>query len=76
MSVFSESNICRYHMYGSHVDKLNVYIKNKPSLGQPVFTVQGTKGSMWIKKDITIRSSPTYQVRHHGGYYVLFTGDT
>lgn len=48
-------------MYGAHIDTLNVYIKNKPALGKPVFTIKGTQGNKWIEQNIQIKSID-YQV--------------
>lgn len=54
--------VCRYHMYGAHVDQLNVYVKNKPSLGSPLFSIGGTQGNQWNEIDLDITSPVTYQV--------------
>lgn len=38
-----------YHMYGAHINKLNVYVKNPNSnfLGNPIWSKQGSHGDVW-----------------------------
>lgn len=51
-----------YHMYGTHVDTLNVYVKNRASLSRPVWTKQGTQGNKWIQAQVDIRTGGIYNV--------------
>ena len=59
-------------MYGSDIDRLNVYIKNVPALGKPIFTKRGTQGTEWNEQNINIKST-TYQVRHPSDFSTLLT---
>ena len=38
-----------YHMYGTHVNRLNVYIKNPKAtgLGTPIWSKYGSHGDLW-----------------------------
>ena len=47
-----------YHMYGAHVNTLNVYVRAGVTLGSPVWTKRGTQGNRWIAAAVVI-SKPT-----------------
>lgn len=65
-----------YHMYGAHINKLNVYLMTSGALDDPVWTKSGTQGDAWHKGSLTIQSKATYQVsddKVSEGYH-LFIG--
>ena len=53
-----------YHMYGSHVDALNVFIQNGTSMpAKPVWTKKGTQGDKWRLGQIIVKRTPAFNVR-------------
>lgn len=48
-----------YHMYGSGIGRLNVYIKRGNSLGSRVWTTSGNHGNRWLRGMITVQSPNT-----------------
>lgn len=44
-----------YHMYGTHVNTLNVYVKIGASLGTPVWTHTGTLSNKWYSADVNVQ---------------------
>ena len=52
-----------YHMYGSSIGGLNVYIQTGVSMGSPVWTRKGDQGNKWNNAKITITQSTQYNVR-------------
>ena len=51
----------RFHMHGEHIGQLNVYIKNRLSLGKPIYSKKGTHGNRWLLAELDIQSKD-YQV--------------
>ena len=51
-----------YHMYGPHVDTLNVYTKVKQQLGSPVWTRSGTQGNKWKHATLSLTVSSKFKV--------------
>ena len=51
-----------YHMYGAHVNRLNVYVKVGSHLGSPVWTKNGTHGDRWNLAAVTVRSPYFFKV--------------
>lgn len=49
-------------MYGSHVNKLNVYLKYGSNLGTPIFFKQGSQGQQWKQGQITIQPTAPFNV--------------
>jgi len=45
-----------YDMYGSHIDKLNIYVRNTATtqLGSPVWSRQRTQGNRWIQGQFSL----------------------
>lgn len=43
-----------YHMYGDHVDTLNVYFAKGRVVGDPVWTRNGTHGNKWLMGRVQI----------------------
>ena len=44
-----------YHMYGTHVNTLNVYLKSGSSLGSPVWSHTGTLSNKWYNANVDIQ---------------------
>jgi hypothetical protein len=51
-----------YHMYGAHVDTLNMYVKTSQALNTPVWTKTGTQGTKWNLATVQITASVIYRV--------------
>lgn len=52
-----------YHMYGPHVDTLNVYTKANGQLGSPVWKLSGTQGNKWRHAVVSLTVSSKFQVK-------------
>ena len=53
-----------YHMYGQHVNALDLFLKRGQQLpAQPVWTKSGTQGNRWRLGQIAVTSSTKFQVR-------------
>lgn len=53
-----------YHMYGAHVDALNVFIKTGSTLpSRPIWTKKGTQGDRWRMAQIVVNRMPAFKVR-------------
>lgn len=52
-----------YHMYGSNVNTLNVYIKTGSALGIPVWIRSGNRGNVWKVAQIAITATSNFHVR-------------
>eukprot|EP00058_Branchiostoma_floridae_P006575 XP_002592063.1 hypothetical protein BRAFLDRAFT_246509 [Branchiostoma floridae] len=56
-----------YHMYGSAIETLNVYVRTDSSLpAVPVFTRTGEQGNQWLSAEVEISTT--------GNYYVVIEG--
>lgn len=53
----------RYHMYGAHVDSLNVYLWNGKSSSIRLWDRKGTQGNQWNYGYVNINPTSSYQVR-------------
>ena len=52
-----------YHMYGAHVDALNVFIKTGSTLpSKPVWMKKGTQGDKWRLAQIVVNRTPAFKV--------------
>ena len=53
-----------YHMYGTHINSLNVYLLNAGTtgLGNNIFRRRGNQGNKWIQGEVTIQTQPGYKV--------------
>lgn len=52
-----------YHMYGAHVNKLNVYVKNPNGpLGTPIWSKYGSHGDQWRAAHVYMNYKGSYQV--------------
>lgn len=49
-----------YHMYGSHIGALNIYINSEKST--PIWTKTGDQGDVWRHGRVTIGGTVNYQV--------------
>lgn len=52
-----------YHMYGPHVDTLNVYTKVNQQLGSPVWSRSGTQGNKWRHATVSLTVSSKFKVK-------------
>ena len=52
-----------YHMYGPHVNALNVYVKVGTHVGAAVWNRNGTRGNRWHMGYVTVRSPYFFKVR-------------
>ncbi|ESO97870.1 hypothetical protein LOTGIDRAFT_152977 [Lottia gigantea] len=64
-----------YHMYGPHVNTLNVYVKSGNAYGTPVWTKKGTQGFKWKQSSIDIAANASYQIVFEGVRGTSFQGD-
>ncbi|XP_019632083.1 PREDICTED: MAM and LDL-receptor class A domain-containing protein 2-like [Branchiostoma belcheri] len=64
-----------YHMYGDHVDSLNVYVQTGPVVGQPIWTKSGTQGNQWDQGQVDIPSNSQYNIVFEGVRGNGFRGD-
>eukprot|EP00795_Rhopilema_esculentum_P012712 gene12712-3431_t len=65
-----------YHMYGSHVDALNVFIQNDTSMpAKPVWTRKGTQGDKWRLGQIVVKRTPAFNVIFQGTSGPSYQGD-
>ena len=53
-----------YHMYGAHVNALNVYMMTGSRRGAPVWTRKGTQGNVWKQASLVLNSTSNYNVSH------------
>ena len=52
-----------YHMYGQHVDKLNVYVQYGLSLpSSATWSQQGTQGNTWKQEKLTVQANKVFNV--------------
>ena len=52
-----------YHMFGPHVDTLNVYTKVNQQLGSPVWSRSGTQGNKWKHATVSLTVSSKFKVK-------------
>lgn len=53
-----------YHMYGQHVDTLNVFLKRGQQLPPtPIWTKSGTQGNRWRVGQVAVTSASQFKVR-------------
>lgn len=66
-SVSNTAPLCMqfyYHMYGTHIGRLNVYVKTGTALPSvPVWTKSQNQGNKWTVAQVTIQANSPYQVR-------------
>ena len=51
-----------YHMYGSSINTLNVYIRKGTALSSSVWSLLGDQGNQWSLARITVASESVWQV--------------
>ncbi|XP_071956925.1 MAM and LDL-receptor class A domain-containing protein 1-like [Antedon mediterranea] len=51
-----------YHMHGSDIGTLNVYIQTGVNIGSPVWTRSGTQGDQWLTESIPVTTRNQYNV--------------
>jgi hypothetical protein len=64
-----------YHMYGTSVRTLNVYLKSAGSLGTPVWSRTGTRSNQWYSASVDIQRSASYQIVFEGVRGTSYRGD-
>lgn len=52
-----------YHMFGAHVNTLNVYQQIPSGAKTLIWTRSGTQGNVWKQGQQTVKSSQAYEVR-------------
>ena len=58
-----------YHMYGQHVDTLNLFLKRGQQLPpSPIWTKSGTQGNKWRLGQVAVTSRTAFQV----GRFIIF----
>ena len=56
-----------YHMYGQHVDTLNLFVKRGQQLpSSPIWTKNGTQGNSWKLGQVSVSQQAPFQVRKQG----------
>ena len=51
-----------YHMYGPHVNTLNIYVLLGGHIGQPLWSRTGTQGNRWLKGQVNLVGRQPFQV--------------
>ena len=51
-----------YHMYGPHVNSLNIYVLIGGHTGKPLWSRTGTQGNKWIKGQVTLIGRQPFKV--------------
>ena len=64
-----------YHMYGTHIRTLNVYLKSQGSLGTPVWSRTGTRSNQWYSASVDVQGSAGYQIVFEGVRGTSYRGD-
>ncbi|XP_035673104.1 uncharacterized protein LOC118413683 [Branchiostoma floridae] len=65
-----------YHMYGSAIETLNVYVRTGSSLPTvPIFTRTGERGNQWLRAEVEISITGSYHVVIEGIRGSGITGD-
>lgn len=64
-----------YHMYGTSVRTLNVYMKVGGSLSPPVWSRTGTRSNQWYSASVDVQSSTSYQIVFEGVRGTSYRGD-
>ncbi|XP_070567019.1 MAM and LDL-receptor class A domain-containing protein 2-like [Ptychodera flava] len=64
-----------YHMYGAHIETLNVYVKTSSGLGSAVWTRGGGIDDLWHFAEVTVTAAQTYQVVFEGVRGTDYQGD-
>ncbi|XP_076116199.1 MAM and LDL-receptor class A domain-containing protein 1-like isoform X1 [Mytilus galloprovincialis] len=65
-----------YHMYGSHIGTLNVYVKSNGLLGIAVWSKKGNKGNGWIRGEFPLtKISGNFQIVFEGMRGTGYQGD-
>lgn len=51
-----------YHMYGAHINRLNIYVRNPNSnlLGTPIWSRYGSHGDRWKPAHVSMNYRGTY----------------
>lgn len=64
-----------YHMYGSHIGRLNVYTKVGNQFIGPVWSKSGTHGNKWWNGIVQVSNNNSYQIVFEGVRGSSYQGD-
>lgn len=64
-----------YHMYGSNVKALNVYLRFATTVGKPIWTHTGTLSNKWYQSQVDIQGNATYEIMFEGVRGTSYKGD-
>ena len=64
-----------YHMYGAHINTLNLYLKQNNQLGTPIWKHTGTLNNHWYKAVVNIASQTPFQMVFEGVRGTSYQGD-
>ena len=51
-----------YHMYGSDINTLNIFIKTGSSIGIPVWSRSGDRGNVWKIAQVPVTTTSNFKV--------------
>ncbi|XP_071486324.1 MAM and LDL-receptor class A domain-containing protein 1-like [Diadema antillarum] len=63
------------HMYGPHINRLNVYLQRAGQQDAKIYTKYGTQGSVWFKAEKEISSASAWNIIFEGVMGDSFFGD-
>ncbi|XP_035827614.1 MAM and LDL-receptor class A domain-containing protein 1-like [Aplysia californica] len=64
-----------YHMQGSSIGSLSIYIYHITSIGSPLWTRSGSQGNVWIKGSLSISRQSSYRLVIEAKKGTSYTGD-
>ncbi|XP_013397767.1 MAM and LDL-receptor class A domain-containing protein 1-like [Lingula anatina] len=64
-----------YHMYGQHVDTLNVYVQTRLNLGSPVWSKNTTQGNVWRRAQVDVNAKVAFNIVFEGVRGIGYAGD-
>lgn len=50
-----------YHMYGPHIDTLNIYTLSNSNMSATLWRKKGTQGNKWFLSNVTVGGSGSFQ---------------
>lgn len=62
----------RYHMYGFHIGRLEVYVRRGSTNLAPAWTLAGEQGNQWKQKRLTVYVEANDQVSRNA--YFIYPG--
>ncbi|XP_067933319.1 MAM and LDL-receptor class A domain-containing protein 1-like [Watersipora subatra] len=64
-----------YHMWGQHIETLNVYAQRQGSNGKPVWTRNGNQGNAWKLAEVAIDATSDFKIVIEGVRGASYAGD-